>query len=188
MYLFVFHEIRWQNPRELIKQKLNLRSKNNGTSEYSMLVFRKNNFSNFVGEIWSIYKCKLISEPFVSFSMKADCGLIFLSRLFTIHSFHVHLTCLKFRGISIFHPICHHSLLIIIMHNNTFAEVWLPEGKINCNYFRFHSNFAQKLHSFLKLTQTQSLMSRVRFVVCAHFPYGRFPRHRRNIMPLIIHT
>lgn len=46
MYLFVFHEILWQNPRKLIKQKLNLRSKNNGTSEYSMLVLRKNNFSN----------------------------------------------------------------------------------------------------------------------------------------------
>lgn len=52
--------------------------------------------------------------------------------------------------------------------------------------------FAQKLHSLWNsLKRNPSMMlymvlSSVCFV-SAHFPYGHFPKHRQNIMPLIIH-
>lgn len=75
-------------------------------------------------------------------------------------SFSIVYASLNFKGISIFSTICHHSFLIIIMYNNnnTFAGVCSPEGKNNCNYFRFHPSFARKLHSCLKFTQTKSPM------------------------------
>lgn len=133
-----------------------------------------------------------MGEPFVSFSAKAGCWLMILSGLFTmcIHFMAVFFKKqkTKFRW-SIFHSL----LIMVIMHNNTFAGMFFfhPKAKsiaiisVFIRQIRSKASLISETHSN-SIAYDVMVLSSVRFV-CAHFPYGRFPRHRRINIPLHYH-